>query len=157
MEPFDCELLRMSWPAQPVNAGSALIFVFVGVWLWRRRARLPAIAMMLTGAGSVWFHGSTGNASAWAHDVTLYALIAVSAIELWRLFGSGRPPILAGAILAAGAAVWCTSRTGGVLCDPNSPLQGHAVWHIAAAAAVAVLSASRGEPQVGPVGNGRGH
>jgi hypothetical protein len=143
VEPFDCELIRAAWPAQPANTISALAFVVIGVWLWRRRVRAPAILTVATGLASVWFHGSPGDAASWAHDVALYGLIAVGAIEVWRRLGAGKPPVLAGAILAAGAAVWFTSRTGGALCDPGATIQGHAVWHVAAAIAVAVLFSRR--------------
>lgn len=43
-------------------------------------------------------------------------------------------------LLAGGGAVGAMSRTGGPLCDPSSLLQGHAVWHVAAAAALVVLA-----------------
>jgi hypothetical protein len=38
--------------------------------------------------------------------------------------------------LAAGAACWWLGRTGGPLCDPDSPLQGHAAWHLLTAFAL---------------------
>jgi hypothetical protein len=41
------------------------------------------------------------------------------------------------AALAAGAACWWLGRTGGPLCDPDSPLQGHAAWHLLTAFALA--------------------
>ena len=50
-------------------------------------------------------------------------------------------------LLGAGALVGSLSRTGGPLCDPSSVLQGHAVWHLAAACALAVLA-----PLVTPAG-----
>jgi hypothetical protein len=39
--------------------------------------------------------------------------------------------------LAVGAACWWLGRTGGPLCDPDSPLQGHAAWHLLTAFALA--------------------
>lgn len=44
------------------------------------------------------------------------------------------------ALLAVGGLVGTLSRTGGPLCDPDSLLQGHALWHVLAAAALAVLA-----------------
>jgi hypothetical protein len=41
------------------------------------------------------------------------------------------------AALAVGAACWWLGRTGGPLCDPDSPLQGHAAWHLLTASALA--------------------
>lgn len=39
----------------------------------------------------------------------------------------------------AGNIIWALSRDGGPLCAPDSYLQGHALWHLAAAGAVALL------------------
>jgi hypothetical protein len=58
----------------------------------------------------------------------------------------GRVAVVLG-LLGAGALVGSLSRTGGPLCDPSSVLQGHAVWHLAAACALAVLA-----PLVTPAG-----
>jgi hypothetical protein len=41
------------------------------------------------------------------------------------------------AALAVGAACWWLGRTGGPLCDPDSPLQPHAAWHLLTAFALA--------------------
>jgi hypothetical protein len=41
------------------------------------------------------------------------------------------------AALAAGSVVWLLGRTGGPLCDPDSPLQPHAAWHLLSAFALA--------------------
>ena len=38
--------------------------------------------------------------------------------------------------LLVGAAIFTVSRTGGPLCDPESLLQGHAVWHALTATAL---------------------
>ncbi|GIG39187.1 hypothetical protein [Cellulomonas phragmiteti] len=43
-------------------------------------------------------------------------------------------------MLAVGGIVGSLSRTGGPLCDPESLLQGHALWHVASAAALVVLA-----------------
>ncbi len=40
---------------------------------------------------------------------------------------------------ATGNVVWALSRDDGLLCRPDSLLQGHALWHLTAAAAVAFL------------------
>lgn len=139
MEPFDCEMLRDAWPAQPINTISALAFVVVGVWLWRRARRGVATLVVAAGLGSIWFHSDPSNAASWAHDVGLYVLIGVAAIEVWRAMALDRPPKLAAGVLGVGILIWFSSRSGGVLCDPNSVIQGHAAWHILAASAVAIL------------------
>jgi hypothetical protein len=51
----------------------------------------------------------------------------------WRR-GAYRAAVVA---LAAGSACWLLGRTGGPLCDPDSPLQGHAAWHLLTAFALA--------------------
>jgi len=47
---------------------------------------------------------------------------------------------LALGLLAAGGAIGRLSVSGGPLCEPDSLLQGHAVWHLMSAAALAVLA-----------------
>jgi hypothetical protein len=42
------------------------------------------------------------------------------------------------AILALGGVVGTLSRTGGPLCNPDSLWQGHGLWHLAAAASLAI-------------------
>ncbi|MBY5163778.1 hypothetical protein [Salsipaludibacter albus] len=69
--------------------------------------------------------------------VPLAVVAAVGALGaiLWR---DRSPRTLAAlALLATGAAVGRLAAAG-VLCDPDSLLQGHGVWHLAAATAVAV-------------------
>ena len=139
MTPFDCELVRDGWPAQPINTLSAVAFVAVGVWLWRSERRLAAVLTGAVGLGSVWFHAAPGEATTWAHDLTFYAVALASVLEMQRLLAARRPPVLAAAIFSSGVVVWFFSRTGGALCDPDSLIQGHAVWHVVAAVAVGVL------------------
>ena len=49
-----------------------------------------------------------------------------------------RALLLPVALLAVGYVVFWLSRTGGPLCDPDSLLQGHAVWHLFVGAGLAV-------------------
>ncbi|MFM2438871.1 MAG: hypothetical protein RLZ55_1696 [Actinomycetota bacterium] len=67
----------------------------------------------------------------------------------------GRPLAVAAGLLAAGAAVFALSRTGGPLCRPDSLLQGHAFWHVATAAALAAWGVSA-LPDAGRGGAPRG-
>ncbi|TQL02625.1 hypothetical protein [Cellulomonas sp. SLBN-39] len=79
-----------------------------------------------------------------AGDLAQVGVAVVAALLLaWR---ASRVPAerarvaAACALLAAGGTVGALSRTGGPWCDPSSLLQGHAVWHVAAAAALVVLA-----------------
>ena len=56
------------------------------------------------------------------------------------------------AAFALGTTAFFVGRTGGALCDPASPMQWHAVWHVAAAAAMALYAAGRIAPAPRPVG-----
>ena len=47
------------------------------------------------------------------------------------------------AAFALGTTAFFVGRTGGPLCDPASPMQWHAVWHVAAAAAMALYAVGR--------------
>lgn len=49
------------------------------------------------------------------------------------------PALYAGlGALALGVAIFSVSRTGGPLCDPDSWFQGHGVWHVLTAVALAL-------------------
>ncbi|MEI2785794.1 MAG: hypothetical protein V9E82_08865 [Candidatus Nanopelagicales bacterium] len=48
----------------------------------------------------------------------------------------GTPLLIGIGALLVGAAIFAVSRTGGPLCDPESPFQGHAVWHALTATAL---------------------
>jgi hypothetical protein len=50
------------------------------------------------------------------------------------------------AAFALGVTAFFVGRTGGALCDPASPMQWHAVWHVAAAAAMALYAVGRIAP-----------
>jgi hypothetical protein len=139
VEPFDCEVFRAGFPTQPVNTVSSVVFVVAAVVLWRRGHRLAALAAGLAGVGSVLLHGAPSGASSWLHDIGLYAVMAVAAIELWRRVSTGRPPVLAVAAFVVGGVIWFLSRTDGVLCAPESLLQGHSVWHALSSVALVVL------------------
>lgn len=56
-----------------------------------------------------------------------------------RVSGDGRFLLAAAATFLGSFAVWLGSRNGGVLCDPASWLQGHAVWHLGCAVATVFI------------------
>lgn len=97
----DCELIGDGFIAQPVNTVSSLAFVVFGVivlYSTRRRTgsertdRLVfAILMILTGLGSVLFHGPQGTGSRFLHDLSLLAvLLYLTAITAGALRGWSR-------------------------------------------------------------------
>ena len=57
------------------------------------------------------------------------------------------------AALVLGATAFFAGRTGGPLCDPESPMQWHAVWHALSAAAMALYAYSAIEPHPGHAPN----
>lgn len=69
------------------------------------------------------------------HAVTAGALVLAAvgvlprARKVWTGLGT----------LGVGAALYALSRTGGPLCRPDSLFQGHGLWHILAAAALATI------------------
>lgn len=71
---------------------------------------------------------------------TLFGLLIVSAVAFeWRMTSAGRKWLLSGAaLLGVAFAIWVLDRER-IVCDPSSPLQGHAVWHVLGALAAACL------------------
>jgi hypothetical protein len=159
----DCERIGAGLVAQPVNTASALAYLAVGAWLAGRGAgrRQPGtmafgVAVAAAGVGSVDYHGPGSPAARLLHDGSLYAVVGFVAVhELARRAGqlrrarAGVPWVgwtprrrrawrAALVAAAAGVACWWAGRTGGPLCDPDSPLQGHAAWHLLSAAALAL-------------------
>jgi hypothetical protein len=64
------------------------------------------------------------------------AVAAGVARTIRRPAEDGPAPLVGAVVLGAGAVLHALGRTGGSLCDPDSPLQPHAAWHLAAATAV---------------------
>lgn len=75
-----------------------------------------------------------------AQSVVAAAAVGLTLLRAWRRPALRRPVLTGVALLAVGAVVGRLSRAGGPLCDPGSLLQGHAVWHVLAATALAVLT-----------------
>ena len=81
----DCETIGSGVFAQPINAVSSLSFSVIGVaaiwWATRvegneRVVRIVfGVLMVLTGAGSVMFHGPQGTGSQFGHDVTFLVTV----------------------------------------------------------------------------------
>jgi hypothetical protein len=146
----DCEEIRPGRLGQPANALSSLAFVAAAIPIARaaRRRRRPAwlavaAAAAVEGVGSVAYHGPGGRGSKLLHDGGLIALAATLVVAV---ASEGAPvhrrPWTAGLATAA-LALHTLSRTGGPLCSCRSPLQGHALFHVVAAAALAAAAAPR--------------
>jgi hypothetical protein len=146
----DCEEIRPGLIGQPANTLSSLAFVVAAVPIARaaRRRGRPAwigvaAAAAVEGVGSMAYHGPGGRRSKRLHDAGLVALSATTGLAL-ASEGTpmGRRPLTA--LLATTAvALHTLSRTGGPLCSCRSPLQGHAVFHALAAAALVAAAARR--------------
>jgi hypothetical protein len=156
----DCEALREGMIAQPAATISSLAFVGAAAWLAarlpqdpreRRQALGYAVLVAAVGLGSVAYHGPQPAGAKVAHDlpILLAGACAVLVPVSRRLRGSpalaaggDRPARLAGACAAIGAVSYGLGRTGSPLCSPDSLLQPHAAWHVAAAVAAAAWGAA---------------
>ena len=143
-----------------VGAG-ALVFTGVGSFAfhgpqpsWADEAHDISIAVLLAvllggGArGSAALVGATAAVllTVPSSDLLVHGALAV-ALGVVQLRAASRgqgPPHLAVAALATGVVLLVLGRSGGLLCEPGSPLQAHAGWHIlSSAAAGAVLVGER--------------
>jgi hypothetical protein len=144
----DCESIGDGLFAQPVNAATSLAYVLAGLVLWLRlpepeRFRaggLYALFLALIGAGSVIYHGLQQIPGArLMHDVPIPALLTlIVAVVLWRwrqhaltLPGLSRWRLWTVVIVFIGAPVaYALGRTGSPVCDADSELQPHGLWHM---------------------------
>jgi hypothetical protein len=153
----DCERIGSGLVAQPVNTASALAYLAVGAWLAGRGRPRVGLVVAAAGVGSVDYHGLGSPGAHLLHDASLYAVVGLVAWrEVARRARRERPVNRAAyraalAVTAAGLACWLAGRTGSPLCDPDSPLQGHAAWHLLSAAALALWA----EAALGPPAQAR--
>jgi hypothetical protein len=146
----DCEEIRPGLIGQPANTVSSLAFVVAAVPIARtaRRRGRPAwtavaVASAFEGLGSVAYHGPGGPWAKALHDGGLVVLFAAISLAVGQ---ERRPPPrqpVTTALAASAFALHALSRTGGPLCSCRSPLQGHAVFHVLAAAALAAAAEQR--------------
>jgi hypothetical protein len=85
--------------------------------------------------------GAAVSSSTFLFASLVVATLSVCAFRLYvtpplRAWKSLRWLLASLVAFGAGFCVWMKSGTGAVLCEPESPLQGHAFWHIASAASV---------------------
>lgn len=155
----DCERLREGLLAQPANAVSSAAYVLAaGVVLARlwgpARERRPEVAgyaavLALVGAGSVLYHGPQVAGSKALHDWPIPVLLSIVVATPLVRRRRGLPALpgwtrtrgvwLAG-LGGIGLGSYALGRTGSPLCDPDSLLQPHALWHVTTAAAFAVVA-----------------
>lgn len=114
---------------------TSLAMLLVGLVAERRPAVLAGAALIL----------GVGFTIAPESSVVLTGMVAVVAAGILVRAGvlADRRSMTALAVLGLGAVVGALSRSGGPLCYPDSVVQGHAVWHMAAAAALVIWSAGR--------------
>ena len=99
---------------------------------WERWTRLPGLSMVGT-IFVIWPN---------AADPVAVAL-SVLAIALLLLEDRSRNTVGPVLLLTAVAIIGRLGATGGPLCDPDSLLQPHALWHVGSAAAVAWWALTR--------------
>ncbi|QGG94463.1 hypothetical protein [Actinomarinicola tropica] len=139
----DCERIRDGRVAQPANTASSLAFVVAGVEILRRTGRhrrwwsAVAAASITAGIGSVAYHGPGGRIAKVVHDVGVDALALALPVAVAADGAPARISPRTVALGAASVAAHVLTRTGAPLCDPDARVQGHAVFHVLAASAVA--------------------
>jgi hypothetical protein len=152
----DCERIRPGLVAQPANAASSLAYCAVGAWIWRHadRARTPrpwrflAVTAAVVGVGSAAYHGPGRMGGRILHDASNAVLLPALAVAVASGGPPPRPRLHAAGGLLAGVGVLAhrLSRSGGPLCRPDSPLQGHALWHLLGAASLLTSTAAHLAP-----------
>lgn len=146
----DCEQIRPGLIGQPANTVSSLAFVAAAVPIARaaRRRDQPAwlavaVAAAVEGLGSVAYHGPGGRRAKSLHDGGIVVLGATVAVALASEGTPMRRRPRTAALAAGAFALHALSRTGGPLCACHSPLQGHAMFHVLAAAALVAAAQPR--------------
>ena len=147
----DCEEIGEGLLVQPVNALSSLAFVAAGIAVavrargldvaMKRQAWFFAALLVLTGLGSVIYHGPQWPGARFMHDAPIAVIVIQSLVTpVWRLVR--KQPVLPGWtpkrgatlvvawVLAAGSFIG--GRTDSPLCDPDSVAQPHGSWHLVA-------------------------
>jgi hypothetical protein len=135
---------------------AALLVAFVGVGSIAFHGPMPKGAELAHDISIMWVLAwilltETGNTRWWLPVFALTGLASATpavadpsqsfmaaAVILSQVRRPNRRRLLALGVLAAGAIVGTLSRTGGPLCNPNSLLQGHGLWHLASAAALTI-------------------
>lgn len=153
----DCEALRDGLLAQPVLALTSFAYVIAAIVVWRRLPEQDrslgyayAVFLAFVGFGSVLFHGPQTPGSKFLHDAPIPALGALIVAVLfvrWRraqpLFpgATSNKMLLLLAVIVLALLSFAAGRTASPLCEPDSLLQLHGLWHILSATGFAILAA----------------
>ncbi len=115
------------------------------VWLYAALAGWLGVSLL---SGTLPFSGST---------LYTWLVPAFAGLELWlqlrksAVAREARWLGLAGGVFLVALVIWRLSHTGGVLCFPDSLVQGHAIWHLlcaVSAAAIYVYYQSEHDPRL---------
>ena len=146
----DCEAIRPGLISQPANTVSSLAFVAAALPIARaaRRRHQPAwtgvaVASAIEGLGSIAYHGPGGRGAKALHDGGLVALAIALGIAVGQEGRSVAVRPVTAALTGSAVLLHALSRTGGPLCSCHSRLQGHAVFHALAAAALVAAAEQR--------------
>jgi hypothetical protein len=121
-----------------VNTVSSAAYLVAAGWVLQRRPprwKLWAAVLAAVGLGSIGYHGPGTRAGKALHDGALLAIVPVAASGLRR---PNRRLHLAAAIVTTSALLHTVTRTGSPACRPDSRLQGHGLWHVSSAIALAL-------------------
>jgi hypothetical protein len=136
----DCERVRPGLIGQPVNTVSSGAYLAAALWVWfrrpPRRARWAAV-LTAVGLGSIGYHGPGTRSGRALHDGALLALVPVVATAAAR---PNRRLAAAAAVGASSAVLHAGTRTGSRACRPDSLWQGHGLWHVSSAVAIALVA-----------------
>jgi hypothetical protein len=103
------------------------------------RSLLAGYLVLVLGLGGSLFLPISGSL-VFGIVLASYALVEAAIFLKPQALVADRRWLIAAAILFLVAfAIWIPSRTGGPLCDPQSLLQGHAIWHLLDALALGCL------------------
>jgi hypothetical protein len=133
---FSAHASATAWAYHLDGAAIVLLTAILAAHEWRPTVPTVAVAGLgIVVAGTAALFGAPGTNLV---SVVLAALV-IAAQPLRMRSRRAAPALAAGALLAVGAVVRALGDSGGPWCDPGSPLQGHAVWHLLAAAALVLL------------------
>lgn len=135
-------------------AGVSLVAAAWLTWNVARAAGWPAFAAAgaAAAAATVVLPEGAGR----VFQLVLVAAAAASEARAWSRPRDRRRLAATVATFAVAVPVWLLSRDGGLLCEPASALQGHALWHLLAAAGLALGTWYLWSERVAPPASGPG-
>lgn len=141
----DCELVGAGIARQPGNAATSLVLVVAGLALARSgqtSRRLIGAGVLLAGVSSTLAHATLHPVALTADGVAVTGALLLGALAVARSTVRVRRLATAAALGAGSVALWGLSRSGGLLCDPDGILTGHAAWHVLVAIAALIAASS---------------